>query len=215
MKKINLLIYTLAALPPLSQAMAQSCTTPPSCDTLGYKQAASDCTGQQMLKCPFDNSKVFCGGTACSEDYSLSSCNTSIGYCASCGGKYKYTSCKNGWYLDGIQCRSNSCNGYYACNSNIGNCSTSDYCMSGSTKLYKYTSCKTSWILKNGYCEEDWNSCGLNSTEYCLYDSEYLSHRGSTSSCVIGGKTYLYNTSCFDGTSPRRGLCGSFGISCF
>lgn len=44
-----------------NEARAQSCLTPPSCDTLGYKQTADDCSGQErVLKCPFDQTKMFC-----------------------------------------------------------------------------------------------------------------------------------------------------------
>lgn len=43
------------------RSQAQSCLTQPSCDTLGYKQSASDCSGiEQVLKCPFDQTKMFC-----------------------------------------------------------------------------------------------------------------------------------------------------------
>src|SRR5574344_1672590 len=46
-------------------ANAQTCTAAPSCDSLGYTKSASDCTGE-YLKCPFDNNKVFCGGSSSS-----------------------------------------------------------------------------------------------------------------------------------------------------
>ena len=40
---------------------ALDCTTPPSCDELGYAYAANWCKDQAVLKCPFDQTKVFCG----------------------------------------------------------------------------------------------------------------------------------------------------------
>src|SRR5574344_739991 len=46
-------------------ANAQTCTAAPSCDSLGYTKSASDCSGE-YLKCPFDNNKVFCGGSGSS-----------------------------------------------------------------------------------------------------------------------------------------------------
>lgn len=50
-------------------AAAQSCAVPPSCETLGYVRSISDCGAASSLKCPFDQSKVFCvtnlGGKAC------------------------------------------------------------------------------------------------------------------------------------------------------
>lgn len=41
-------------------ASAQSCTVPPTCDALGYTKTATDCKDMSTLKCPFDQSKVFC-----------------------------------------------------------------------------------------------------------------------------------------------------------
>lgn len=41
-------------------AAAQSCTVPPTCDALGYTKTATDCKDMSTLKCPFDQSKVFC-----------------------------------------------------------------------------------------------------------------------------------------------------------
>ena len=41
-------------------ANAQTCVTPPSCETLGYTDSADKCDGDAMIKCPFDTSKVFC-----------------------------------------------------------------------------------------------------------------------------------------------------------
>ena len=44
-------------------ANAQTCVTPPSCETLGYTNTANQCNGTAMVKCPFDQSKVFCRST--------------------------------------------------------------------------------------------------------------------------------------------------------
>ena len=41
-------------------ANAQTCVTPPSCEELGYTDTANKCDGDAMVKCPFDQSKVFC-----------------------------------------------------------------------------------------------------------------------------------------------------------
>ena len=35
-------------------------STPPSCDALGYSESEDACSGQRMLRCPFDTTKVFC-----------------------------------------------------------------------------------------------------------------------------------------------------------
>lgn len=43
-----------------SPAAAQNCTVPPSCESLGYVKTAADCEGLDTLKCPFDQSKLYC-----------------------------------------------------------------------------------------------------------------------------------------------------------
>ena len=40
---------------------AIDCAVPPTCDELGYAYPADWCKGQSTLKCPFDQTKVFCG----------------------------------------------------------------------------------------------------------------------------------------------------------
>ena len=49
-----------------STAFAQSCAAVPTCDELGYNKTT--CNGFVSLKCPFDKSKLFCGGT-CESGY--------------------------------------------------------------------------------------------------------------------------------------------------
>lgn len=41
-------------------ATAQNCTVPPTCENLGYVKTAADCDGLDTLKCPFDQSKLYC-----------------------------------------------------------------------------------------------------------------------------------------------------------
>ena len=55
---------------------ALDCTKPPTCEELGYKQTASNCVEQFMLKCPFDETAVFCGG----EDLEAKCKNAGYGY---------------------------------------------------------------------------------------------------------------------------------------
>ena len=40
---------------------AINCAEPPTCEELGYAYSSTECTGQSTLKCPFDQTKVFCG----------------------------------------------------------------------------------------------------------------------------------------------------------
>lgn len=49
------------------QALAQTCSTPPDCKTLGFTKTAADCSGKTILKCPFNQAQVYCPG---SEEYS-------------------------------------------------------------------------------------------------------------------------------------------------
>lgn len=61
MKKSNLITVSAAVLLlSVQSAAAQVCTTPPTCDALGYTKSASECSGMTMLKCPLDQTKVYC-----------------------------------------------------------------------------------------------------------------------------------------------------------
>lgn len=44
------------------QALAQTCSTPPDCKTLGFTKTAADCSGKTILKCPFNQAQVYCPG---------------------------------------------------------------------------------------------------------------------------------------------------------
>ena len=39
---------------------AQTCIKTPSCADLGYTKTEADCSGKTILKCPLDNSQVYC-----------------------------------------------------------------------------------------------------------------------------------------------------------
>ena len=61
MKKSNLITVSAAVLLlSVQSAVAQVCTTPPTCDALGYTKTEADCSGKTILKCPLDQSKVYC-----------------------------------------------------------------------------------------------------------------------------------------------------------
>ena len=57
------LLLTGAALIGFSGAAyaAIDCAVPPTCDELGYAYPEDWCESQAVLKCPFDQTKVFCG----------------------------------------------------------------------------------------------------------------------------------------------------------
>ena len=92
MKKISQYIFgvsfALATFSFISNAVAQTCITPPTCESLGYTLTESKCEGRTILKCPLDTSKVFCVspielktcGTASIGDflYSDMSCSSEI-----------------------------------------------------------------------------------------------------------------------------------------
>ena len=40
---------------------AINCAVPPTCEELGFAYSSAKCDGQSTLKCPFDQTKVFCG----------------------------------------------------------------------------------------------------------------------------------------------------------
>ncbi len=45
----------------VNKAQAQTCVMPPSCEDLGYTMSSTDCaSAEKILKCPHDQSKMFC-----------------------------------------------------------------------------------------------------------------------------------------------------------
>ena len=45
----------------VNKVQAQTCVMPPSCEDLGYSMTEADCaTAEKILKCPHDQSKMFC-----------------------------------------------------------------------------------------------------------------------------------------------------------
>ena len=98
MKKY-LLLFTALTLSSSAHAADMNCNPLPDCADLGFSMTATDCEGQFSLKCPFDNTKLFCkksinDGATCqnaisslgkvikvtSLDQSLSSSNTKYLY---------------------------------------------------------------------------------------------------------------------------------------
>ena len=76
MKNSNLITVSVSAavlLLSVQSAAAQVCTVPPTCDALGYTKSAAECGSNPMLKCPLDQSKVFCHSTTTpSNEYAYS-----------------------------------------------------------------------------------------------------------------------------------------------
>ena len=66
--KLKLLLCSAAFAAWSTGAYAQTCATAPTCSELGYTNSVSDCVGSDLVKCPFDNAKVFCRQTkSCAE----------------------------------------------------------------------------------------------------------------------------------------------------
>lgn len=60
LKRILGASLALAAFSFIPYAKAQTCVTPPTCESLGYTLTETDCEGHNFLKCPFDTSVDYC-----------------------------------------------------------------------------------------------------------------------------------------------------------
>ncbi len=59
MRKLNKLLAGVSVAV-LAAFQAQATCVPADCNAMGYTKSASDCEGADMIKCPFDTSKVWC-----------------------------------------------------------------------------------------------------------------------------------------------------------
>lgn len=59
MKKL-LLAMGLLLLPGTVHAAESTCTAAPTCESLGYTQTSTECSGKTSVVCPFDKTKYFC-----------------------------------------------------------------------------------------------------------------------------------------------------------
>ena len=59
MKKL-LLAMGLLLLPGTVHAAESTCTATPTCESLGYTQTSTECSGKTSVVCPFDKTKYFC-----------------------------------------------------------------------------------------------------------------------------------------------------------
>ena len=62
MKKLSTLLMLSVFAPAISfaQTSTSDCIVQPTCEELGYTQTATQCTGKTSVKCPFDETTVFC-----------------------------------------------------------------------------------------------------------------------------------------------------------
>lgn len=64
MEKKYLLLGLMAILL-ANPASSQDCpTVEPTCDEMGYVNTLEECDGKQIVRCPFDTTKLFCGGAS-------------------------------------------------------------------------------------------------------------------------------------------------------
>lgn len=62
---LSVLAFSLLAS---TSSIAQTCTVPPTCESMGYNKTAAQCGNLATLKCPFDSSKLFCTAFTDAED---------------------------------------------------------------------------------------------------------------------------------------------------
>lgn len=168
---------------------AESCVAA-DCNSLGYKQTLSECSGKEMIKCPFDLSKVNCNAGA-------STCGDRFYGTSTCPDNATCTSCVEG--AKTFQ-KSISCNQDYAFNSVSWTCKD-DRCPVG----YKRSArdCGTSgtkgWTLSS-YPQSSpaGNPCYACMANSCSsYDYPYTTC--ASSSC----------TACYPGDGTPRYKCGA------
>ncbi len=155
------------------------CAIAPTCSELGYEQKITDCNGQYMLKCPFDNSKVFCGGINCSYT------NTGLPYgcadadsCIDSKGKIYYSStcitCYTGYTLNNSGICTQTCTYTDTTSAPYGNKYSS--CRRGSASGTKtYYKC-TGPTCADGYY---WYTAFGGDCQRCEYKSTHIDGRTS------------------------------------
>ncbi len=210
MKKLALIIGGVSLLGAGGALAAISCTSAPSCATLGYTSTASSCGGD-YLTCPFDTSKVYCiqcpeqctelgytkvasnGTYTCSEGQKVTKCPQN-------NQKYKCdgTACTSGYYLNGISGMAKPTCSYELCctqRATYGNTSCWRYRDNTSNKerTHEYVECRAAAYSAysselpyvgartyNGGTYTD--ACGNTQYELKYYCMEYDNMGGSSSS---------------------------------
>ena len=199
MRKYGLLIGTAVFLAAGAAAAEDyTCATPPTCAELGYDQTASDCAGKKMVKCPFDQTKVFCGGDCEAEGYTKPEFSLSV----CCAGKTKVVCPYDSSYFkcEGTCLTISTCTGYTQnCICLIGQ--TKEYCASDSS----YCKCTGSPSIGDPVEVED--SCS----------SGFLDSSPQACACTYGikanGMTSANGKACYRcGTYSECG--GSTGTAC-
>ena len=93
----RLLLASFAGISGIGNALA-ACST--DCDYLGYTMNSANCTAGSILRCPFDNSKVYCKETTC-EDKGMKTCGSTCIETSQC--------CIDGDCSSDAKCVNNAC----------------------------------------------------------------------------------------------------------
>lgn len=152
-KKILAMLWSFSLT--LSSGTALATCVTGDCTSLGYTKSASDCSGVDYIRCPFDVSKYYCVKPTCTvntcEGYPLttppqnakySSCTKRDSNCAEQGTVYKIDSCNDGYVQSGNGCESVSSSPEDLCAGIT--CSTGVSCQYGCAEYTTGTSCCTS-----------------------------------------------------------------------
>jgi len=191
MKKI--LLFTFINICAVSTLKAQTCQQLPTCESLGFSKTIAQCANLNYIKCPFDNSMVYC----LDEEYPLSACPTG-GNCSTIT-KHKLNSCQNSYELssDGLTC--NACN---FTNYPLSTCDANGTCSNytcGNVTKYKLDSCNSGYNKSGNTCVV---ACSLSG--YTL--SSCPANGNCTSKTCSGTKKYKLN-SCKSGYNKSGNTC--------
>ena len=198
MKKI--LLFTFINICAVSTLKAQTCQQLPTCESLGFSKTIAQCANLNYIKCPFDNSMVYC----LDEEYPLSACPTG-GNCSTIT-KHKLNSCQNSYELssDGLTC--NACNftdyPLSTCDAN-GTCS--DYTCGNVTK-YKLDSCNSGYNKSGNTCVV---ACSLSG-----YPLSSCPQNGNCSWKTCDGTTKYVLNSCKTNYYKSSNTCKSCSSIC-
>ena len=173
---------------------AQTCAVPPTCESLGYDKSADECVDKAVLKCPFDENKIFCSngiadGVA-AEDY---------GGGTGPNGSYQVgdqLTCKGKPVGYVISVSTNGSGGKiaaldYESNTNMGQDAAKELCKAK-------TDCNLAWNLVTSgeelslICKAKKQSMGDTITQApsSLYPAYYTSGSGCSSTSTTKGKPY-------------------------
>lgn len=119
--KLKLLLCSAAFAVWSFGVSAQTCVPAPSCSELGFTSAVADCVGSDLVKCPFDKTKVFCRQTKSCEELGFDKTT------AQCSGKKTFV-----------------------CPGDATKVACDDSAMIGEIKLWAGHSIPSGWLACNG-----------------------------------------------------------------